>query len=931
MAEKKRKKRQTKGTSSSSHGQKASPRTSQSPKGRRSAGTGAAAKRAPADGSPGRGKQARSPGTTQARVAPGVGGTVKKPSGTTRAEKVSSSKAREDFAKRLTKLQVPSKELRFDASPQTFAAIARARPTRPPSGIDFQEDAIATIRRGLELSGPGYHIFVCGPQGTGRETATRALLQKVSPPFEPAPDRVYVHSWRRPEQPRLITLGRGQGSRFRRDLDEMVDMLHRSLLSVFESESYHRKRNRILRRWRDRESRHLQSFDERLRQEGFVLGQVTDGGMARPEVLVLVGEKTLTLSQVNRKVKAGELKVKGLKKRQTRHSSLEGELEEVLRRCRSVARRARRALRGLDRDTALKVVSGLLVDIADRYPQPEVGEYLKELEETVLSNLDLFLDRTDDSEGENRERGAGPSEHIEDYPSQQRDGHSDPFAHFRANVVHDNRGRPDHPVVVETAPSYPNLFGTIEGDPGHTDYLKIRSGSLLRADRGYLVMYARDVFLETGVWRSLKRVLRHGRLEIQKFDPALQAPISPVKPEPIELKVKVILVGDAETYHHLDESDEEFRELFKIKAEFDDEVANTRVGQQRYARVTTRIASHHELLPPDASALAHIVEDGIRRSGRRARISSRFHVVTDILREADLLARHAKARSISAKHVEQALDERRLRHNLGERKMAEILKDGVVMVDVRGKRTGQINALTIYDLGDHVFGRPARVTATVGPGRGGIMDIENEASLSGDTHHKGVLIISGFLRERYGRSMPLSLSASVCFEQSYSDIDGDSASTAELFALLSALSDVPLDQSLAITGSVNQKGDIQAVGGVNEKIEGFYDTCCYKGLTGKQGVIIPAATVPDLMLRKDLVNAVKAGRFNVFAIQTVEQGLELLTGMPAGAWQAATDDYPEGTVNHLVQQRLQGFGQDLRRAWGGTADKTGDGTRGVGL
>ncbi len=812
-------------------------------------------------------------------------------------------------------LALPVEELSFRTDARELEGVARARRSkRGDPVVDFQERGLESLRTGLEVDGPGYNIFVCGPAGSGRETAVRALLGRIEPPFPPAPDRVYVHSWRQPDQPHLITLPRGKANRFKRDLDELVDLLRRSLPSVFDSDAYHRRRDRIVRRWRDRERALLAKFDDELRKEGFCLGHVTDGGLARPDVMVVVGRKVLSMGQVVSRQKLGEIRVKGLPAVEARQEELTGELEGVLRKCRVAARRARRALRKVDRSATLKVVSGLFADLAERWENPDVTRFLEGLEENVLASVDVFLDR-EEPHPDDRNRGPEPP-HDDELGLPPPRG-ADPFATFRANVVLDNADRPAHPIIEEIAPSYPNLFGSIEGDPGlGADFLRIKGGSLLRADGGYLVMDARDVIAETGVWRSLKRVLKHGQLEIQRFDPTLQAPISPVKPEPIDLRLKVVLVGDPETFHAFDDHDEDFRELFKVKAEFDGEVPNVKANRVRYARAVTRIANEAELRRPDAMALARLVDWSVRDSGRKNRISSRFHEAADVLREADRLAARDDARSIDEEHVVMALEDRRRRHDLGERKVAELIEDGLVLIDTQGRRTGQVNALTVYDLGDHVFGRPARVTAAVSPGRSGVVDIEHAADLAGETHHKGVLILSGFLRERWARDVPLSLAATVCFEQSYADIDGDSASAAELFAIVSALADAPVDQRLAVTGSVNQKGDIQAVGGVNEKIEGFFDTCRKRrgGLVRGQGVVIPTSNVPDLMLRGDLVEAVADGRFTVYAIDTVDQGLELLTGLTVGELDRASGAYPAGTIAARVQERLRAFATSLRDA-----------------
>ena len=472
-------------------------------------------------------------------------------------------------------------------------------------------------------------------------------------------------------------------------------------------------------------------------------------------------------------------------------------------------------------------------------------------------------------------------------------------------------------MIIETSPTYRNLFGTVErsidrlGGIWKTDFSKIKGGSFLQANGGYLVLNALDVFIEPGVWLALKRTLRNRTMEMHSFDPFYLFASSALKPEPIDVKVKVVMIGDARLYWMLYVMDEDFKKIFKIKAEFDTLTDRKEETQLQYASFIRKICQEEKLLPFDRTGVTAVIEYGVRLAGRQKKLSTEFHRIGDVIREAHYWAKKENSEKVTEAHVEKAIEEGIFRRRMVEDKIQELIEDGFIMIDSDGASVGQVNGLSVYDMGEYAFGKPSRITAKTSMGKAGIINIEREADLSGRTHNKGVLILAGYLRGKYAQDKPLTLTASLCFEQSYSGVEGDSASSTEVYAILSSLANLPLRQDIAVTGSVNQNGEIQPIGGVNQKIEGFFDVCRSRGLTGKQGVMIPHQNAGDLMLRKDVVEAVASGQFHIYPVQTVDQGITILTGVAAGE-KSPDGAYPGETVNFRVDERLKELAQKMR-------------------
>jgi len=615
------------------------------------------------------------------------------------------------------------------------------------------------------------------------------------------------------------------------------------------------------------------------------------------------------MDQLDALVEQGRFKREEFEQLAARRAELAGEMESIGKALRASDREMRHKLAELDREIARPLVEESLGEIAAAFPADGLEAYLEQVGEDVLAHLPTLREPQELGTGEPESGAAEPA----------ADG-----TRYRVNVVVDNSKTQGRPIIWETAPSYRNLFGTIErvrrpGGDWQTDHMHIKGGSLLRASGGILVLDAMDVLVEPGVWSALKRSLRNRTVDIQAFDPFQFFSTGSLKPETVPVDVKVVMIGTRVIYSLLHGVDEDFRKIFKIKSEFamdtprsDDEITN-------YACFVHKKV-HDDRLPPfHRDAVGAVVEHGVRLAGDRDRLTTRFTDIADLVREAGYWAKAEGATLVRETHVDQALERQVHRVNLFEERLREKIADGTLLLDLDGERVGQVNGLALFDLGDHEFAQPSRITATTAVGRNGIVDIDREASLSGAIHTKGVLILSGFLRERFAQDKPLALTASLCFEQSYGGIGGDSASSTELYALLSSLSGIALRQGIAVTGSVNQRGEVQPIGGVNRKIEGFFDTCRLIGLTGRQGVMIPRRNTRQLMLRKDVVEHVREGRFHVWAVSSIDEGLEVLSGAHPG--QRGRDGrYSKDSLYGRVDARLRELAE-LGRRYAGPADE----------
>jgi len=789
--------------------------------------------------------------------------------------------------------ELKSHELRWRFDPGRLA-FKTTDDLKACEEIIGQERAMNALRMAFDIESLGYNVFVTGKVGTGRKTAVRSLIKESQRLKRVPDDKLYVNNFSNPDTPRLLRLPASKGRAFKGEMEELIEVLVKSIPEIFESEDYHQSRKTVIEDVKRQQKNLLSEFEKQVAARGFALVQVQVGAMTRPVVVPLLDGKPVTIDKLRERVAEGAMKESELQTVEKDQEKLTSNLEDIFKKLAGLEKETAHRLKEMDHEFAIPVVRRNVDDIRDRYPQAKIGRYLDEVMASIMDNLDLFRQ----IQSAEKSKAALPHPGSPD----------DPFLEYRVNLLVDNFQAQKAPVIYETSPSYSNLFGSVElssdgSGRSHTDFTRIKAGSLLKADGGFLILEARDLLMEQGVWPAFKRMLRNRRLEIMNYSPLLSMTISGLKPEPIRIDVKVALVGDTYLFQLLYNQDPDFKKIFKLRADFDSVMDLNETSILDYASFAKRIADMESLQALDAGAVARVLEYGVKLAGRRCKLSTQFNDIADIIREADYWARKSDRNCITGDDVITAIEQKRDRSRLIETKIQEMIREGSIMIDTTGSVVGQVNGLSIYNIGERVFGRPSRITAQVSVGSEGIINIEREAELSGRIHDKGVLILSGFMRARFAHDKPLAVSASLCFEQSYGGVDGDSASSTEIYALMSSLAGIPIRQGIAVTGSVNQRGEIQPIGGVNEKIEGFFDVCRFSELTGDQGVIIPHQNVDELMLRHDVVEAVEAGQFHIWPVQTVDQGLEILTGNPAGVAEK-NGEYPQGTINNRVNARL---------------------------
>src|SRR6202167_5243365 len=802
---------------------------------------------------------------------------------------------------------LPPEKLRWRCDPATVP-FASTKDAPIVEGELGQERALRALQMGLELTAPGYNLFICGLSGTSRGGMVTRMVEGLNARREPAPDRCYVNNFKNSDRPRLLTLPRGQANAFKKEMESGIEFLRRRIPQVFEGEPFQRQKTRIVERFTVREKELMDDFTRRIAREQFALGRMQVGAVALPEIFPVLEGQMVPIEEIPKMVQDGKLENTAAEELERKYDQFRQEFKIVYRRTLSLSRELASEMNYLEQEAASVLVDGVIEELKEKYASAVISEYLEEVRHHILDNLDPFKEREGEEDQPPSEAGGGPR------PERTE---RDPFRIYGVNVILAHNEHEKCPVIFETIPTYANLFGTVHRSydargSWNSDFMDLRGGSLLRADGGFLVMYALDTMTETGVWRTLKRTLNHGKLEIQPIDMFFPFSSASLKPEPIDVHAKIILIGDREMYELLYDYEDDFKKIFKVRAQFDEEMNWSDEVYQHYGGRLRKLVDDEKLLHFDRTAVASILEHGVRLAGRRGKITTRFFDLADLARESSYVARNENQSVVTAAHVRRALDSKIERHNLTESKIREMIEQNLLFIDTTGTRVGQVNGLSVMEIGGYAFGKPVRITASASPGKVGIINIERESNLSGRFHDKGVHIISGYMRRTFAQDKPLALSASLCFEQSYSGVDGDSASSTEIYALLSALSGYPIRQELAVTGSVNQQGDIQPIGGVNQKIEGFYDICKMKGLTGNQGVLIPSENVDDLMLREEVIEAVAKGQFHLYPVATVEQGIEILTGRHAGK-RLPTGKHEPDTIFCKVDARLHEMALTLRK------------------
>ncbi len=793
--------------------------------------------------------------------------------------------------------ELPAGKLRWRC-PKKYFNFKTTANIKPCKNIIGQDRAIDAIKMGLELDHRGYNIFITGLVGTGRTTTIKHLLEQLEKKGSVPPDICYMRNFKNPNMPVCIELEAGRGKRLFSDMNSLILDLMERIPAVFKSDYYKSRRKKLIESIQVKQKKIISAFEQKISKEGFAMVSMQMGPVIRPELLPVHEGNPVNFNQLAQLVEEKKIPGDTFEKLQKTAGTLSEEMGQVYLEVKEFEKKLRRILEQLDSETIQPVVHEMIHEIDSRYSNDELSRVLIEVEKCLMQKLDLFRS------GGEEEKLKLPMSLTDEMPSA-----SDPLREFRVNVVVDNSDTKAPPVIIENFPNLKNIFGVIErefssGGWSKSDHMNIRSGSFHRASGGYLVLNALDVFIEPGVWQILKRTLKSSEAVIQSYDPFNLMGSSALKPEPMQVKVKIVLIGDANLYYLLQQHDEDFSKIFKIRADFDRETDNKALVIKQYAGFIRGLGERESLRCFDPSGVAAVVEYGVRLAGRQNKLSTRFSRIADLIREADYHARVDGNGVVSKKHVQQAIRSHIRRVNLIEEKLQERIEEGTLMIDTKGAVVGQVNGLSVYILGDYLFGKPSRITARTALGNSGVINIEREADLSGNTHNKGVLILSGYLRGKYGRKNPLVMSASLCFEQSYGGVDGDSASSTELYAILSSLAGLAIRQDIAITGSINQKGEIQPIGGVNEKIEGFFKVCKAKGCKGTEGVIIPKQNVRDLMLDEEVINAVKRGKFHIYAISSVDEGISILTGVRAGSL-LKSGNYSKGSVNDLVQRKLE--------------------------
>lgn len=783
-------------------------------------------------------------------------------------------------------------ELFWRCDPAQFA-FQTTREVCCLEGTIGQDRALTAIEFGLGIKNDGFNIFILGEPGTGRSSTIHTLLQQRALK-EPVPgDWCYVHDFGDGTRPGRLQLPAGTGKELHRDVEELVVRLAEEIPKVFESKEYELQKSRITEFYQEKQKNLFQELEQRATEEGFTLQRTVSG-------LVLVPlREDHPLSQQEYE----ELPDRDKVSLDEKGNELKERLNDVLRHGRDLEKEMRARTLEAEKDVLLAAVGHLFEELEEKYREHEaVLAHFESCKKDILERIEEFRP------------SQGPQITLPGMPVMRQEPS---FDRYRINLFIDNSELKGAPVISEANPTYFNLFGRIEHviQMGNavTNFTMIKPGALHRANGGYLILDIREVLLNVFSYEALKRCIRNQEIKIEDMAEQFRilATVT-LRPQPIPLDCKIVLLGTPVLYYLLYQLDPDFRKFFKVKADFDRMMKNTPENVQRYAQFVATKCHEENLLPFDPTGVARLVEHAARLIEDKKRLSSRFIDLADTIREAAFYASRDGRDRVGREHVSEAIEAKIYRSNKTEERIQEFIEEGTILVDTEGAVVGQVNGLSVYLLGDYSFGKPSRVTVRTYLGKGGLVNIEREAKLSGPIHDKGVLILSGFFGERFAQDKPLALAASIAFEQSYSGVEGDSASSTELYGLMSSLADLPIRQGIAVTGSVNQRGQVQPIGGVNEKIEGFFAACKAKGLTGEQGVLIPVQNVKNLMLREEVVEAVRGGRFHVWAVSTVDQGIEILTGVPAGE-RGPDGSWPEGSVNARIDRRLRDLADAARR------------------
>ncbi|MDF9409978.1 MAG: Lon protease [Pelotomaculum sp. PtaB.Bin013] len=784
------------------------------------------------------------------------------------------------------KLRIPVDKLRRICSRDEFDFCKTTVDVSPLDGFIVQERAVRAMQFGLAMNAPGYNIFVVGPSGTGKGTYTQAVVSQVAA-GKPAPDDwCYIHNFNDQDRPMAVSLPAGEGYGFQKDMEELVADLRVAIPKAFEDGDYEQQKSLIIESVQQEMDGYFQALEQEARESGLNVKQTQRGVVFIP----LKDNKPIPPEEFDR------IPVEERHKIEEKGRRLQKKFDETLHTGRVLEKQAKEKIEELEKQIAL-FAAGPIVDrlLAKYDPFPPIVEYLREVLRDITKNTVTFKNQVSEP--------AVPS-----IPVQIQQDDVDQYTRYKVNLFVTNNKNAGAPVITEPSTSYYNIFGKVEYRShvlsSYTDFTMVKPGAIHRANGGYLILQAKDVLSDPLTWDTLKKAIKYRQAKVENIGEQYRlVPNATLRPEPIPFNAKVILIGSPHLYQLLYSIDEDFQKLFKVKVDFDTEMPRTPENLRKYASFVSTVCREDNLIHFDWSGLGKLTEYGSYLAGHQDKLSTRFNEVIEIVYEAAAFAQIEGSSFVESSHVQKAIKERRYRSSRIEEKFQELIINNSIMIDTQGCVVGQVNGLAVSEFGGYVFGRPVRITARTYLGRGGIINIEREAQMSGSIHSKGILILAGYLGGKFAQKKPLGITAQITFEQLYDGVEGDSASSAELYAILSSLSGLPLKQCLAVTGSVNQFGEIQPIGGATEKIEGFFDICKARGLSGEQGVIIPIQNLENLMLKEEILDAVNEGKFHIYAVKDIEEGIELLSGVAAGKMME-DGTYPKGSVMDLVEQKI---------------------------
>lgn len=778
--------------------------------------------------------------------------------------------------------EISYKELKYTCDENVFNFETTEELVNNYKGIG-QERAIASLEFGLKVDTKGYNLYLEGPTGSGKTTYTKNYLDKLSKTKKTPPDWCYIYNFDNPNEPIAISLPAGDGNKFKDIMEKFIKEIRTDITNTFKNEDFEKEKNIISKKYQDRRDLLLENLNKQSAKYGFQVKSADNGIYMMP----VVDGKVIKEEEFDKLDEAIK------KEYEDKSTIVQQKIIEVIAQIKALDEESEKKISEWQSNIALLTVEGHISYVKSNFKRnKKISNFLDGVKNDILKNISNFIEDNSNSKNQN----------VQDQKQIQKK----PWENYRVNVFVDNSNTEGAPVIMDSNYSFNNLFGRLEYENYYgmlkTDYTMLRPGLLQKANGGYIMFQANDLLSNPACYEYLKRILRNKEIGIDNSnDQKSSMVLISLKPEPIPLDLKVILIGNENVYQTLLSVDEEFRKLFKIKVEFEDFAPLDNKNLNDLAGFVHGFCNEQNLPHLSKGAVARLAEYSSRLAENKQKLSTQFGELSQVIVEAATWAKLDKSKVVTKEILEKALKERKKRTLKYDEKFTEMIEDGTLLIDTKGFKVGEINGLTILTMGEYSFGKPARITANTYIGKKGIVNVEREVNLSGSTHSKGIMILNGYIGEKFGKEIPLSLTASVCFEQLYSGVDGDSASSTELYAILSSLSNIPINQAIAVTGSVNQKGEVQAIGGVNEKIEGYFEICKLRGLSGEQGVMIPKENIENLNLNNEVIEAVKNNKFHIYAVSNIDEGIEILTGVPAGEINVP------GTINYLAYETLKKF------------------------